>query len=67
MFLTFFFCRIGKNALNTYSTKKQQQQKSYVSENEKLAASNERNQWIEDYKLLDWNKRGLFYEYLEMG
>lgn len=24
-------------------------------------------QWCEDYKLLDWGDRGLFYEYLEMG
>lgn len=24
-------------------------------------------QWSEDYKLLDWGDRGLFYEYLEMG
>jgi len=26
-----------------------------------------KNQWTEDYKLLDWGPRGLFPEYLEMG
>jgi hypothetical protein len=26
-----------------------------------------KKQWTEDYKLLDWGPRGLFYEYLEMG
>jgi len=26
-----------------------------------------KNQWTEDYKLLDWGPRGLFPEYLEMS
>jgi hypothetical protein len=26
-----------------------------------------KNQWTEDYKLLDWGSRGLFPEYLEMS
>lgn len=26
-----------------------------------------RKRWTEDFKLLDWGPRGLFYEYLEMG
>jgi hypothetical protein len=25
------------------------------------------NQWTKDYKLLDWGRRGLCPEYLEMG
>lgn len=25
------------------------------------------NQWTEDYKLIGWDSRGLFTEYLEMG
>ena len=29
--------------------------------------SNSARRLIEDYKLLDWGDRGLFYEYLEMG
>jgi len=25
------------------------------------------HQWIKDYKLVEWGKQTLFYEYLEMG
>ena len=25
------------------------------------------HQWVKDYKLVEWGKQTLFYEYLEMG